>query len=139
MKKIIPLLLFAACLLCLGMGSANSDGVVKRIPDPDRNFSVTLVDAADTSFDVEAFSADGLTFVPVEMGRADVALDFAKIEEARFFLQDDTVKAEVTFADGKKSSVGLDPNLDFYGRCQWGNMRLKAKDIRAITFRHAGQ
>lgn len=139
MRKITPILFVAACLLCMGMGGSGDDGVVRKIPEPDRKFSVELVDAADTSFEVESFSVEGLTFVPVEMGRADVALDFATIDSATFLLRDDSVRAEVKFTDGETNAVSIDPDLAFYGRCRWGNLRLKARDIRAITFHHPGR
>jgi hypothetical protein len=128
----VPLLVF--CLLCMGMGAAERTKVVKDIPDPDRSFEVEIIDATDTSFHVEEFSVEGLTYVPVELGKAEVSLDFAAVESARFNLRDDIVAAEVRFADGRTRSVELDPGLTFYGRSEWGNLRLKARDIKKIHF-----
>lgn len=134
MEKTARILLLFACLFIMGMGTAGETDVVRDIPEPDRKFKVEVVDASDMSFTVERFSVDGLTYVPVEMGRADIALDFAEIEKARFYLEGDKVRAVVEFAGGITKTVGLDPELKFYGRSEWGNLRLRAKDIKAIKF-----
>lgn len=134
MKKIALLLLVIACFLCMGMGAADDTMAVKEIPEPDRNFKVEVVDATDTSFTVEHFSVEGLTFIPVEMGRADVALDFAEIRSATFNLQGDKVRADISFTGERTNSVTLQPDLTFYGKSQWGNVRLEAADIRKIDF-----
>jgi hypothetical protein len=134
MKEIAAMLLVFACFLCMGMGAADESMAVKDIPEPDRNFKVEVVDATDTSFTVDHFSVQGLTFIPVEMGRADVALDFAEIKSATFNLQGEKVRADISFTGERSNSVNLEPGLTFYGKSQWGNVRLEAADIRKIDF-----
>jgi hypothetical protein len=134
MKKLAALFFVFACLLCMGMGAADETMAVKDIPEPDRNFKVEVIDATDTSFTVERFSVQGLTFIPVEMGRADVALDFAEIKSATFNLQGEKVRADISFTGERTNSVTLEPGLTFYGKSQWGNVRLEAGDIRKIDF-----
>lgn len=131
-RTLAIILLFS--LLCMGMGQMDESLAVKDIPEPDREFKVELIDASDTSFEVEHFSVEGLTFIPAEMGRADVALDFAEIKAATFRLQGDMVSADIDFESGRQKAVNLKPSLMFYGKTQWGNARLEAKDIRKVTF-----
>lgn len=120
--------------LCMGMGGLGDTEVVTKIPKPERSFQVELVDAEDVSFAVHDFSMDGLTLLPVTSGKADISLDFAEIQEARLYLQDDKVLARVTFRNGSASDFMLDPDLPFYGLTDWGKMKIKAGDVRRVTF-----
>lgn len=134
MRRTSGILLVLACFLSLGMGSMGGKDYVGDIPEPDRGFKAEVVDATDTSFMVEKLSVEGLTHVPVELGLADISLDFAEISEARFYVQGGEVQARVLFTGGREHTVRLHPDLKFYGRSEWGNMRLKAKDIKLIRF-----
>lgn len=121
-------------LLCMGMGDFGNTEIVKRIPTPDRSFTVTIVDDTDTSFTVSDFSVEGLTLVPVVLGKANMAIDFAKVKTVLLHPQGPQLAASVTLTDGSTKQMTMSPKTTFYGRTTWGLMQLKAGDIKAINF-----
>ncbi|MCK9240508.1 hypothetical protein [Desulfocurvus sp.] len=121
-------------LACMGMGGLGDTGIINKIPEPDRHFTVTVVDVTDTSFQAEDFSVDGQTVVPVQMGKASLSIDFARISRVVFLRQGDELLARVSFADGQEKTVTASPRTVFFGRTPWGLMRLAAKDIKEIRF-----
>lgn len=128
--------LAAMALMLMGMGGFGDSDVVNKIPKPDRAFSVRIVDAENVSYDVEEFSVDGLTYAPASVGKADVGIDFATIDQVQLFREGDaSVRADVGFKDGSHQQVHMEPGTTFYGRTSWGLMRLAAKDIREIDFK----
>ncbi|NCC25706.1 MAG: hypothetical protein EOM25_11015 [Deltaproteobacteria bacterium] len=133
MTRKMMVMLVVASFFCLGMGGGVD--VVSSIPKPDRVFNVRVVDATDTSYNAGQVSVDGVTFLPVRLGGAELGVDFAKISRVRFYLQGETVAVAVTGRDGQDMpSMTMDPNILFSGSTDWGNFRLKAKDIREISF-----
>ncbi|MBU1002423.1 MAG: hypothetical protein KKE73_07860 [Proteobacteria bacterium] len=126
--------IFSLTLLCMGMGDFGDTEIVKKIPRPDRPFTVTIVDDTDTSFMVSDFSVEGLTLVPVQMGKANMSIDFAKVKTVTLFEQDSKLAATVVLNDGSTKQVTMSPRTMFFGRTTWGLMRLKAGDIKAIHF-----
>ncbi|MGM0609617.1 MAG: hypothetical protein ACQES5_00860 [Thermodesulfobacteriota bacterium] len=120
-------------LLCLAMGGGG-DGPVTFVPEPDRNFSARIVDQSDTSYTVDNLSVDGLTLLPAEMGKAEIGVDFSKIDIINFYLQGERELAEVIFSDSRQKKFYLSPETVFYARSQWGNMKLLCKDIKTIDF-----
>ena len=120
-------------LLCLAMGGGG-DGPVTFVPEPDRNFSARIVDQSDTSYTVDNLSVGGLTLLPAEMGRAEIGVDFSKIDIINFYLQGERELAEVVFSDSRQKKFYLSPETVFYARSQWGNMKLLCKDIKTIDF-----
>ncbi|MFO7818406.1 MAG: hypothetical protein R6V39_12105 [Desulfovibrionales bacterium] len=120
-------------LLCLAMGGGG-DGPVTFVPEPDRNFSARIVDQSDTSYTVDNLSVDGLTLLPAEMGKAEIGVDFSKIDIINFYLQGERELAEVVFSDSRQKKFYLSPETVFYARSQWGNMKLLCKDIKTIDF-----
>lgn len=132
-----PALIFlvVVALLCLGMGGLGEREIITKIPKPDRFFNVEVVDAEDVSFSLREFSMEGLTLLPVSVGKAHISIDFAEISEVRFFLQGDRVQAVVDFKNGSSRDFYLDPGLSFFGLTDWGKVNLEAGDIRRITFK----
>jgi hypothetical protein len=126
--------LLVAAWLSLGMGGFGDSDVVTKIPKPERSFLVELVDAADVSFTLRDFSMDGLTMLPVTAGKADISLDFAEIMEARMYLQDNRVLAKVLFRNQTSREFMIEPDLEFYGLTDWGMLKIKAGNIRRVTF-----
>jgi len=118
----------------MGMGGLGETEVISKIPQPDRPFTVTVIDVTDTSFSVSDFSVDGQTIVPADMGKARIGIDFAKVKDVLFLQQGDALTATVAFLDGEVKTVDVVPNTVFYGRTKWGLMRLLAKDIKELHF-----
>ncbi|BBD08799.1 hypothetical protein [Desulfovibrio ferrophilus] len=121
-------------LLCMGMGGFGDTDIVKKIPAPDRSFTVTILDDTDTTFTVSDFSVEGLTLVPVHLGKANMAIDFAKVKNVTLFEQGSELAATIVLSDGSTKKVTMSPKTMFYGRTPWGLMQLKAGDIKEIHF-----
>lgn len=127
-------LLACFAILCMGMGGFGDTEIVSKIPEPDRPFTVTVVDATDTTFTVSDFSVEGLTLVPVTLGKAKMSIDFAKVKHARLLHRGDDMKAVISLKDGSTQEVGMSPSTMFYGRTPWGLMQLAAGDVKEIRF-----
>lgn len=125
-------LIFLA-FFCLAMGG-NAQEVVSSIPDPDREFTARIVDQSDTAYEVDLLSVDGITYLPANLGHADVAIDFGRIRTVDFYMQDDTELAVVEFTDGSENRFYLDPETVLYARSKWGNLRLSCRDVKSIAF-----
>ncbi len=126
-------LIFLA-FFCLAMGG-NAQEVVSSIPAPDREFAARIVDQSDTAYEVDLLSIDGLTYLPANLGHADVAIDFGRIRAVDFYMQGDTELAVVSFADGSEKRFYLDPKTVLYARSKWGNLRLTCRDVKSIAFK----
>ena len=120
------------CFLTLGMGNMGERGVID-IPEPEKNYAVALVDQADISMDLEKFSFEGQTYFIGKLGRAEISIDFDKIDSVLFILQDDYVKARVNLKDGKALEILVDKGKNCYGISSFANIRIEVQDIKKIT------
>jgi len=120
------------CFLTVGMGSMGERGVMD-IPEPEKNYTATLVDQADVSMDLEKFSFEGQTYFIGKLGRAEILIDFDKIDSVLFILQDDHVKAKVNLKDGKVLEILVDKGKNCYGISSFGNVRIEVQDIKNVA------
>ena len=97
-------LLLVSAFFSMGMGGFGGSQVISKIPKPDRPFHVEVIDSEDASYAVDEFSVDGLTFAPVMLGKADMAVDFGKIKSLSFLLKDDRIEAVVEYINGDKKT-----------------------------------
>ncbi len=134
MFKILSHVFFVCVLVCCtGMGGTNKD-LLTKIPAPDREFKVNIIDVEDARYTVSSFSVDGLTFLPVSLGKMLVSVDFADIDSLTLFLQDTDIVADIIYKAGQGKKVRLKKNLFFYGQSKWGKMKIYARDCRKIVF-----
>ena len=125
-------LVILICFLTVGMGNMGERGVID-IPEPEKNYTATLVDQADVSMDLEKFSFEGQTYFIGKLGRAEISIDFDKIDSVLFILQDDQLKANVNLKDGKSLEIIVDKGKNCYGISSFGNVRIEVQDIKKIT------
>jgi len=125
-------LVILICFLAVGMGNIGERGVID-IPEPEKNYAVKLVDQADISMDLEKFSFEGRTYFIGKLGRAEISIDFDKIDSILFILQDDLVKAKINLKDGKALEIIVDKDKNCYGLSSFGNVRIEVQDIKKIT------
>ncbi|SDN74136.1 hypothetical protein [Desulfonauticus submarinus] len=126
------IIIFILSLFLYAMGS--NQGVVTKIPKPDRNFKVKIFDVDENMIVVTDFSVNGLTYLPVQLGKTDISLDFAKIKKVLFYLQDKNIKVKVFFKDGEVSSFFIKKDILFFGRTKWGNLKIKSENLKKIIF-----
>lgn len=133
MKKIgyLGLVLLAACA-GLGMGSLGLENEIKQ-PEPDQNYTVSLVDQSDVSMSLEQFSCEGQTYLIGRMGRADLSVDFSKIERVDFFSEGDRVRAEVVLKDGRRVALHLKKGTPCYGVAPFADVRIAVEDIKTVV------
>lgn len=120
------------CFLTVGMGNIGERGVID-IPEPEKNYTATIVDQTDVSMDLEKFSFEGQTYFIGKLGRAEISIDFSKIDSVLFILQDDYVKAKVKLKDGKALEILVDKGKNCYGISSFANVRIEVQDIKKIT------
>ena len=125
-------LVILICFLTVGMGNMGERDVID-IPEPEKNYTATLVDQTDVSMDLERFSFEGQTYFIGKLGRAEISIDFDKIDSVLFILQDDNVKVKVNLKDGKALEILVDKGKNCYGISSFGNVRIEVQDIKKIT------
>ena len=125
-------LIIFICFFTVGMGNMGERGVID-IPEPEKNYAVTLVDQTDVSMELEKFSFEGQTYFIGKLGRAEISIDFDKIDSVLFILQDDYVKARVNLKDGKSLEILVDKGKNCYGISSFANIRIEVQDIKKIT------
>jgi hypothetical protein len=125
-------LVILICFLTVGMGNMGERGVID-IPEPEKNYTATLVDQADVSMDLEKFSFEGRTYFIGKLGRAEISIDFDKIDSVLFILQDDHVKVKVNLKDGKALEILVDKGKNCYGISSFGNVRIEVQDIKKVA------
>ncbi|MDL1980699.1 MAG: hypothetical protein LWX02_04345 [Deltaproteobacteria bacterium] len=127
-------LVILICFLTVGMANMGERGVID-IPEPERNYAATLVDQTDVSMDLEKFSFEGQTYFIGKLGRAEISIDFGKIDSVLFILQDDQVKVKLNLKDGKALEILVNKGKNCYGISSFGNVRIEVQDIKKITLR----
>ena len=125
-------LVMLACFCSLGMGSMNNDGMV-TVPEPEKNYYVTLIDQSDVSIDLEKFSCNGKTYFTGKLGRAEISIDFDKIDSILFFLKDDHVQANVKLKDGKVLETIVGKKKSCYGKSSFADVKILMQDIKMIV------
>jgi len=125
-------LVILICLLAFGMGNMGERDVID-IPEPEKDYAATLVDQTDVSMDLEKFSFEGQTYFIGKLGRAEISIDFDKIDSVLFILQDDHVKVKVNLKDGKALEILVDKGKNCYGISSFGNVRIEVQDIKKVA------
>ena len=132
MKKTWYLLLLVVIgFTSLGMGSFGGQDSVET-PEPNRIYTVKLIDQSDVSMDLEKLTCDGQTYITGEMGRARLSIDFLKISAIFFYLEDDKVRTEITLNDGQKATIYMEKNIPWFGKASFADVRIETKDIKTI-------
>ena len=125
-------LVILICFLAVGMGNMGERGAID-IPEPEKNYTATLVDQADVSMDLEKFSFEGRTYFIGKLGRAEISIDFDKIDSVLFILQDDNVNVKVNLKGGKALEILVDKGKNCYGISSFGNVRIEVQDIKKVA------
>jgi len=133
MKKILYfslVVLISFCALGMGGGVGQED---LTVPEPEENYLVTLVDQSDVSIDLEKFSCAGFTYLAGKLGKADISINFDRIDSVFFLLKDNDVKARVTLKDGKIVELIVDREKSCYGVSSFADVRIEMQDMKKIT------
>lgn len=126
------LVIIGVAFLALGMGSLGEEEPTK-IPEPNDDFSATLIDQRDISSDITLFSLDGQTFLSGKHGGATVSIPFKNIREIEFYAKDGDLFVAVILREGPQVELRVDKNRVFYGRLPYGLFSIKSEDVKMIT------
>ncbi len=130
-KAWMPPVLLLSLPLLLGMGFGDSQAPT-RIPEPQSNYRVTLVDQEGVRVELTEFSVDGQTFVMGGLGQGQVAVPLEKVKAVDIVNQDGKLKAKISLSQGEPVSLNLDGNLKVTGRTSYGNFRIPLSEVRRV-------
>ncbi len=131
MRRILLVcLLFVSYVFLVAMGGVGSE---IKVPEPVKDYAVTIVDSFDISTDVEKFSLEGQTAISGKLGGGQISIGFDKIASIGFVLQGKTLKAEVLLKDGKTVPLIVEKGIACYGTLPYGKFKIAVEDIRSVV------
>jgi hypothetical protein len=111
-------------------------GSFERAPRVDRNFPVTVTDAAGNKIQGERFSWEGRLHFSGNLGLANVTIPFDKIKELSVGdKKEKKVKITARLKDGIETVFEVDADSRCYGEAPFGSFMLTIDEIRNITFK----
>ncbi len=116
----------------VGMGGVGEEKLTK-IPEPDDNFSATLIDQRDVSSRVTLFSLEGQTFLSGKRGGAMVSIPFENIKEINFYARGRDIFAMVTMKKEPQVELEMEKDRVFYGQLSYGLLSIKVEYVKKIT------
>lgn len=132
-KTFSTAMLLTAFILLTAMGGT---GGVERLPRVDKNYAVTITDAAGVVIDGEKFSWEGRTNFSGFFGLAQVTMPFEKVKELTVGeKRDRQVRVSVRLKDGSETSFDIDAKTRCYGEAKFGNFMLLLGEIKTIKFK----
>ncbi|MGD8564427.1 MAG: hypothetical protein PVG03_17930 [Desulfarculaceae bacterium] len=124
-------LVLALCPLLMGMGIGDSEGPT-RIPEPQADYRVRLIDQEGTKVELTQFSVDGQAFILGDMGKGEAAISLEKIKEVELNNQGGVLKATVVLAQGEPVVLEVNPNLSVTGKTKFGNYRIPLGQVTRL-------
>lgn len=129
---VLPAVLFVIPFI-MGMGM-DGNNVKHNIPNPEKNFTATIVDSQGVTTKVTQISFDGKTYLAGQRGNTTVTIPFDKISSVQAGkLEDDKkISTVVTFKTGTTLNMTVDGKLPCYGAADFGNVQVEFRDIRKV-------
>ncbi len=115
----------------VGMGALGEKEPTK-IPEPDDNFSATVIDQGDVSSDITLFSLDGQTFISGRYGGGMVSIPLDNIQEMDFYAKGTDIFATVIMRKAPQVELKMDKDRIFYGQLPYGLFSIKIEDVKKI-------
>jgi len=134
-KYLAPFFIFSSFLLLMGMGGLGGTPPAEKIPVPEKNFVVRVIDSQGIQTSLSQFSFEGKIFLEGKRGSATITVPFEKISHLDLQGQEgkETV-AIVILRDQKKIEVRVDKRSKFYGKADFGTFQIDSKDLKSISF-----
>jgi hypothetical protein len=115
----------------LGMGTFG-EKEPSKIPEPDDDFSATVIDQGDLSSEITLFSLDGQTFISGRYGGATVSIPFGNIQEMDFYAKGSDLFATVVMRKRPQVELKMDKDVIFYGQLPYGLFSIKIGEVKKI-------
>lgn len=134
-RQVLILLLLALAPGLLAMGGDGGDPGATRIPELEKDFAVLLVDQQGRATELTSFSIDGNGFLLGELGKAQVAIPFEKINRLEFSnTKGNRITCTAFLLDGKQVEVLVKTTIPATGKTGYGNFLIKLRAVTKITF-----
>ncbi len=135
-RWIAPGLIVICFLFLMGMGElGGTAGPVEKIPVPEKNFSVGVLDRDGVHTALQSFSFAGKVFLAGKYGSGEVTIPFEKIAEIQFQGQEGSeIVVKVLLRDQKSVLVKIDKQAKFFGKTDFGSYQIEAKGLKSIRF-----
>ncbi|MBI5598749.1 MAG: hypothetical protein HY890_03315 [Deltaproteobacteria bacterium] len=132
-KKILPVFfVLLSWVVLAGMGATSDIDV----PQPDKNFTATVIDDQDVSTRCTNVSWEGKTFFKAQRGKGFISIPFEKVKKAVFVSSAGSgqVNLQVVLKSGEVLAVNFSEDMRFLGKTDFGNYMIFAKNIKEIVF-----
>ncbi len=127
------LLLVVSALFLTAMGTGDSEGPT-RIPEPETNYRVSLVDMEGTRVQLTQFSVGGQLFFMGRLGQGQAAIPFARIKEVVVTKRQGLLRAKVVLKQGAPVELKVKGSQDIFGKTEFGNFRIPLDEVSRIQF-----
>ena len=136
-RKLIDGIVKTTIMVMIGFCSVGMGGVgeekLTKIPEPDDNFSATVIDQRDVSSRITLFSLEGQTFLSGKRGGAIVSIPFENIKEINFYARGRDIFAMVTMKKEPQVELEMEKDRAFYGQLSYGLLFIKVEYVKNIT------
>lgn len=126
-------IILAAFIFLSGMGGT---GGFERAPRVEKNFLVTITDAAGNKIEGEKFSWEGRIHIAGYMGMAQVTMPFERIKELTVGApRERNVKVTAHLTDGSEASFDVEAKTRCFGEASFGSFMLQMGEIKTVVFK----
>ena len=136
MNKFFALAVVLVSVIFLsGMGELGGSAPPGKVPAPEKNFNVRVVDREGVQTTLSQFSQDGKVFLVGKRGDALVTIPFEKVSQVQFEpLEGKDVRARVSIKGAETVEIRLENKAKLYGKADFGTFQIDAKDLRSLSF-----
>lgn len=132
--RLLAVILVCLCPLVMAMGLSDGAGPT-RIPEPQSDYRVLLVDQLGTRVELSQFAIDGQSFVLGSVGQGQVAVPFEKVQTLEFASQEGQLKVKVVLKQGEPVSMIVTAALKATGKTSYGNFRIPLGEVSRVEFK----
>jgi hypothetical protein len=122
------------CPLLMAMGLSDGSGPT-RIPEPQADYKVVLVDQQGIRVELSQFAIDGQSFVLGTVGQGQVAIPFEKVQTLELVNQQGQLQAKVTLKQGDPVSMTVTAAIKATGKTSYGNFRIPLGEVGRVEFK----
>jgi hypothetical protein len=134
MKRVALLLFVLAVVpLVMAMGTFPGDGSTDKIPIPEKEFNATFVDQMDVAVECRDASIEGKTFVEGKKGEGVYTVDFDRIKQVDFRMQENRLYGNILLKDGNSLELVLNKERRAYGRAKYGSFQVKLSSLKRMV------
>jgi hypothetical protein len=117
------------------MGGVGGSAPADKIPSPEKNFGVKVIDRQGFQTSLSQFSQEGKVFLTGKRGSATVTIPFEKISQIQLLsTEGNEIQAKLDLRNRESLDIKLDIRAKFYGKADFGTFQIDAKDLKTVSF-----